>query len=59
MLRVFYLDIFTNAPVSSNYLDLIEADLASIRDQGAKAIVRFAYFQTPERPFPEPSKSRR
>src|SRR5207249_4464574 len=58
VLRVFYLDIFTNAPVSSNYLDLIEADLASIRDQGAKAIVRFAYFQTPERPFPEPSKSR-
>src|SRR4030095_8637265 len=31
VLRVFYLDLFTNAPISSNYLSVIEADLASIR----------------------------
>jgi hypothetical protein len=58
VLRVFYLDTFIDAPISSNYLAVIEADFASIRNQGAKAIVRFAYFQTPERPFPEPSKGR-
>jgi hypothetical protein len=58
VLRVFYLDLFTNAPISSNYLAVIEADLASIRSQGAKAVIRFAYFQTPERPFPEPTKAR-
>jgi hypothetical protein len=57
-LRVFYLDTFINAPISSNYLAVIEADLASIRNQGDKAIVRFAYFDTPGRPFPEPSKAR-
>lgn len=58
VLRVFYLDSFINSPISSNYLDTIHADLASIRSQGAKAIVRFAYFQSPDRPFPEPGKAR-
>jgi hypothetical protein len=58
VLRVFYLDLFTNAPLSSNYLNSVETDLGSIRTQGAKAIVRFAYFQSPVRPFPEPSKAR-
>ena len=57
-LRVFYLDTFINTPISSNYLAVIEADLASIRNQGVKAIVRFAYFRSSERPFPEPSKVR-
>ena len=33
VLRVFYLDSFTNAPISSNYLNTIHADLASIRNQ--------------------------
>lgn len=58
VLRVFYLDSFIHSPISSNYLNTIHADLASIRNQGAKAIVRFAYFRTPERPFPEPDKAR-
>jgi hypothetical protein len=58
VLRVFYLDAFVNAPIHSNFLAVLEADLASIRTQGAKAIVRFAYFQTSERPFPEPGKAR-
>src|SRR5215510_1519474 len=43
VLRVFYLDLFTNAPRSSNYLNTIQTDPASIRSEGAKAIVRFAY----------------
>ena len=58
VLRLFYLDAFIDAPISSNFLATIEGDFASIRNQGAKAIVRFAYFSRPERPFPEPSKSR-
>ncbi len=58
VLRVFYLDLFTNAPISTNYLNTLHADFASIRSQGAKAIVRFAYFQSPNRPFPEPAKAR-
>src|SRR5688572_16327967 len=58
VLRVFYLDTFINAPISSNYLNTIQADFDSIRNQGAKAIVRFAYFRSPDRPFPEPGKAR-
>ena len=57
VLRVFYLDTFINAPIGSNYLNTIQADLDSIRNQGAKVIIRFAYFRSPNRPFPEPSKA--
>ncbi|HYG23095.1 MAG TPA: DUF4832 domain-containing protein [Verrucomicrobiae bacterium] len=58
LLRLFYLDTFVNAPISSNYLALIQADFNSIRAQGVKAIVRFAYNQDQTRPFNEPSKAR-
>src|SRR6266542_4699429 len=34
VLRVFYLDLFTNSPISPSYLAIIEADFASIRSQG-------------------------
>lgn len=57
VLRVVYLDTFANAPISSNFLASIEADLNSIRNQGAKAVLRFAYFDRPNRPFPEPTKA--
>ena len=58
LLRLFYLDTFVNAPVSSNFLNSIQTDFNSIRAQGAKAIVRFAYNQDQTRPFAEPSKTR-
>ena len=58
LLRVFYLDIFTNAPISSNFLNSIQTDFDSIRAQGDKAVVRFAYNQTTTRPFGEPTKAR-
>ncbi len=58
VLRVIYLDAFINSSISSNFLNTLHADLASIRSQGAKAILRFAYFQSPNRPFPEPGKAR-
>ena len=58
LLRLFYLDTFVNSPISSNFLNSIQADFDSIRAQGAKAIVRFAYNQDQTRPFAEPTKAR-
>ena len=57
LLRLFYLDTFVNAPISSNFLSSIQADFDSIRTQGCKAVVRFAYNQDQTRPFSEPSKA--
>jgi hypothetical protein len=57
VLRLFYLDAFVTSPISSNYLAAIQADFDSIRAQGDKAIVRFAYNQNTTRPFPEPTKA--
>ncbi|HEX3800289.1 MAG TPA: DUF4832 domain-containing protein [Verrucomicrobiae bacterium] len=57
-LRMFYLDTFVNAPISSNYLESIQTDLDSVRAQGDKAIVRFAYNRDHVRPFHEPAKER-
>ena len=58
LLRLFYLDTFVNAPISSDFLDSIQTDFNSIRAQGSKAIVRFAYNQDQISPFAEPSKAR-
>ena len=57
VLRLFYLDAFVSSPISSNYLASIQADFDSIRAQGDKAIVRFAYNHVTTRPFPEPMKA--
>src|SRR5262249_6118090 len=43
--------------ISSNYLNSIQADFDSIRAQGDKAILRFAYTKKTSRPFGEPSKA--
>jgi len=58
LLRLFYLDTFVDAPISASFLNSIQADFDSIRAQGCKAIVRFAYNQDQTRPFDEPSKAR-
>ena len=58
LLRLFYLDTFVNAPISASFLNAIQADFDSIRAQGCKAVVRFAYNQDQTRPFDEPSKAR-
>ena len=58
LLRLFYLDTFVNAPISTNFLNSMQTDFDSIRAQGCKAIVRFAYNQDQTRPFDEPSKAR-
>lgn len=57
VLRLFYLDSFISAPISSNFLASIQTDFNSIRGQGCKAIVRFAYSQKDTRPFDEPTKA--
>ena len=58
LLRVFYLDTFVNTPISASFLGAMQADFDSIRAQGCKAIVRFAYNQDQISPFNEPSKAR-
>jgi len=58
ILRLFYLDTFVSAPISSNFLNSMQADFDSIRTQGCKAVVRFAYNQDQTRPFNEPTKAR-
>lgn len=58
LMRVYYLDTFVDAPVSSNFLNSIQEDFDSVRDQGCKMIVRFAYNQDQTRPFNEPTKAR-
>ncbi len=55
--RVFYLDTFVNSPISSTYLNSIQADFDSVRAQGDKLIVRFAYNRDQRRPFHEPTKA--
>jgi hypothetical protein len=58
LLRLFYLDSFTNSPISSNFLNAIQNDFDSIRAQGDKVILRFAYTKNTTRPFGEPTKAR-
>lgn len=58
LLRLFYFDTFVNAPISASFLGAMQADFDSIRAQGCKAVVRFAYNQDQTRPFDEPSKAR-
>ena len=43
ILRVFYLENFINAPISSSYLSSMQSDFNKIRSAGIKCIVRFAY----------------
>lgn len=43
ILRVFYLENFIKAPISSSYLSAMQSDFNKIRIAGIKCIVRFAY----------------
>jgi hypothetical protein len=58
VLRVIYLDTFVNAPISTDFLNTIQADFDFVRTQGFKAVVRLAYNQDTTRPFNEPTKAR-
>ncbi len=43
ILRLWYLDDFISAPISSTYLSNMQADFAKMRAAGIKCIIRFAY----------------
>lgn len=43
ILRLFYLENFINAPISSSYLQNMQSDFAKVRAAGLKCVVRFAY----------------
>lgn len=58
LMRVFYLDTFVASPISSNFLCAVQSDFDSVRAQGDKMIVRFAYNHGHTRPFTEPTKAR-
>lgn len=58
VLRLFYLDDFVASSISEGFLEAIEADFNLVRDQGLKAIVRFAYHRDETPPFDEPSRDR-
>jgi len=57
LLRVYYLDSFVSTPISASFLSSIQTDFNSIRSQGSKVIVRFAYNQDQTSPFNEPAKA--
>lgn len=44
--RYFVLDDFVDAPISSAYLDLIEADFNIARAAGVKLVIRFSYINS-------------
>ena len=43
ILRVFYLENFISTPISTTYLNAMQADFNKIRNAGLKCVVRFAY----------------
>lgn len=43
MLRLYYLDSFTNQPLSQSELNMISNDFAVMRQAGVKSVLRFAY----------------
>lgn len=43
ILRVFYLEDFTDTTISGTYLNQVEQDFQTIRQAGLKAVIRFAY----------------
>lgn len=49
--RGFYLESFTNGPISAAYLNAVSADFAAARQAGVKLVVRFAYTQDADAPF--------
>ena len=44
--RYFVLDDFINAPISTAYLNLIEADFNTARTAGVKLVIRFSYINS-------------
>lgn len=58
IIRVFYLEKFVDAPLSSTYLDLLRADFSTARKAGVKIIVRFAYTSKSTAPYGDATPER-
>ena len=54
VLRLYYLKSFRDRPLSDAQLALIQTDMDALREAGAKAILRFAYSQSPTQPDAPP-----
>lgn len=58
ILRLFYLDSFRNGSISSSYLSSMTTDFARLRAAGLKAVVRFAYTASMDKPYGDATKTR-
>ncbi len=54
--RGFYLEDFTNSPISAAYLDAMQQDFAVARQAGVKLIPRFAYTHNASPPYGDAPK---
>jgi photosystem II stability/assembly factor-like uncharacterized protein len=55
--RGFYLEDFTNGPISNAYMDAMQLDFDAARQAGVKLVVRFAYTRKTTPPYGDASKS--
>ena len=55
--RGFYLESFTNGPISNAYLNAMQQDFAAARQAGVKFVVRFAYTNKETPPYGDAPKS--
>jgi len=54
--RGFYLESFTNGPISNAYLDAMQQDFNAVRQAGVKLVVRFAYTYQSSPPYGDAPK---
>jgi Domain of unknown function (DUF4832)/Domain of unknown function (DUF4874)/Secretion system C-terminal sorting domain len=58
IIRVFYLELFLNSPISTQYLTNVRKDFATARKAGVKIITRFAYTQKSTSPYGDATPDR-
>jgi hypothetical protein len=61
-LRLYFLDLFRDSPLSAAFLDLVAADLGALRQAGVKGVLRFAYARPdtwpPTQPYGDATRER-
>ncbi len=55
--RGFYLESFTNGPISNAYLNAMQQDFAAARQAGVKLVLRFAYTHKATPPYGDAPKN--
>ncbi len=58
ILRLYYLNSFRSGSISSSYLSSMTTDFNRLRAAGLKAVVRFAYTSSMNKPYGDASKDR-